>query len=313
MKYIQYVVCLFCFIAFGKSGYAQYGNPILTTSFDGRGAALGQLAIFSEEAPLLSMPTLIFRQKTSHRLRLATTFALSSVADRAQRQYYHSISSAYRFRGHHAVLLGFRYWQGIPTHLNAGGKLGTIYPQDWSIDVAYAYALSSRVKLSLGLSYFNTYHSQSAQSLMTHISGHYEGGITWLNQGEYLFGLSVRNLGEKMSYGKQAKSSSPLPLYTEVSTRIGFNPIATHRLQVGMAMRYYPSMSGIQPLTYQAGAEYSIPHLFALRLGTMLQSGYSLMTFGAGKDLGKLQLSMSYTLHTYPQFNTLNMGLSVSL
>lgn len=315
MKHILSRAACLCFLlaTVGKT-YAQYSNPILTTPADVQGAALGHVAALSREMPLYSLPTLVF-DRANERPSLSYSFGVTPTKDRDHRQYFHALASSYRLGQQHAVMLGGRYWQGMPTlYANATGtKLGVVHPQDWTLDLAYAYAFSPKVKLSAGLSYLNTYSSQTSHSVMAHFGATTQGQLSILRDGAYLVGLSVRNLGTKMRYGKEGKSSNSLPTYVEGTGRVGCTPIQGDNLQLGMSLRYYTSISGAQAFVCQAGAEYQFRRLLSVRLGGIYQQDNSQMTLGVGKSFGTLDVSLAYSLHAYAQFNVLNMGLSLSL
>lgn len=317
MKYIlQSIAFLWLLLGAIEQANAQYNNPILTAPADAQGAALGQHALMSEEMSLYTMPTTVLRQNTQRPLNVSYALGLVPTTRAEQRQYYHYLSSSYRWHKQHALLFGLRYWRGMPTIYSNGGatKLGTIYPQDWTIDIAYAYALNNRIKLSGGLSYLNTYNSQSSQSIMAHLQADYQGYLRFLKGGEFLLGASVRNMGTTMSFGKNKHSYNALPSYVEGAARISYIPLEQHKLQLGIALRYYTSILGRQALSVHSGAEYQLGHILSFRLGGIYQEDNSSVTMGLGRDFGPLRLSLAYSLHSYySAFNSFNMGLSLSL
>ncbi|MDO4692748.1 MAG: PorV/PorQ family protein [Porphyromonadaceae bacterium] len=316
MKYIlRFLACFGLLICSYGQASAQYSNPILTAPHDVQGAALGQVSILADEMPIYSMPSLVLRQKEDKRLRLAYSFGLTPEARSKQVQYYHRLASAYRFKDSQALMLGVRYWQGAPTpYVNTTiTTLGVVVPQDWTIDVSYAYAFIPVLRFSVGVSYLNTYSSQTSHSVMAHLGASYEGALSFLKQGEYLVGLSANNLGSKLYFGKEKKSVNTLPTYIEGAARLGCSPWLEHKIRLGMALRYYSTMSGAQAFVYQTGLEYQLRDIVALRLGGIYQEDNSQMTLGLGRDFGRISLSVAYSLHNYAQFNVLNAGLSLSL
>ncbi|MDO4707421.1 MAG: PorV/PorQ family protein [Porphyromonadaceae bacterium] len=316
MKYIQrYIASLGLLIITSSGAYSQYSNPILTSPVDAQGAALGHVSTLSGEMPLYTIPTLALDQANVNPIKLSYTLGLTPSKEHNHRQYLHSLASSHRLGKRHAVLLGARYWRGLPTPYTdvMGSKLGTIHPQDWTLDASYAYAMSSALKFSAGVSYLNAYSSQTSHSAMVHLTASYQGQLSFLREGQYLLVGSIRNVGSKMSYGRKRKSYNSLPTYIEGAGRIGLTPLQGHNLQIGIALRYYTSISGAQALVYQAGTEYRIQRLLALRLGGLYQQNNSQITMGLGKEFGPLDISLAYNLQTYSQFNILNIGLSLSL
>lgn len=317
MKYmLRFIACAGLLVSMWYRVDAQYSNPILTTSSDAQGAALAGLSTLSEQMPLYALPSLALTEgNKAEKLRLSYTLGLTPIGGQSHKQYLHSLAGTYRLQERHALMLGGRYWQGAPIeYIGAtGSRLGRIHPQDFTIDIAYAYTLLPQVKVFAGVSYLNTYSSQTSHSVMGHAGLTYEGRVRFLEGGRYLLATSVRNLGSSLQYGKDKKTSSSLPTYFETAARLNFAPIVKHELQLGLGLRYYTSVLGEQAFVCQVATEYKLADILNLRLGGVYQADNSRMTLGLGKDLGRFNLHVAYSLHTYSEFNVLSTGLSFSL
>ena len=212
---------------------------------------------------------------------------------------------------------------------------GTIKPNEFSIDLAYALKLSDiysmavtgrfiRSDLSGG---FNTDSSlKPANSFAVDVSGYlqtYKHTSFGDYEGRVRAGWAIQNLGPRLDYTGDENSRSYLPtsfrlgagydLFLDEVNKVGVTLEASKLLvpgpdstgnvpNVGVIEGIGKSFSNKESIMYSGSVEYSYDNAFAVRTGffreSELQGGRQYATVGVGLNYNSFGLDLSYLVNT---------------
>ena len=268
----------------------------------------------------------------------------------ADDMYLMTLGGFYQFRGGQAFSASLRYFNLGTTPLidYSGNRLSTRHPAEYTAELGYSRKLSDRfgvgiaarfIHSSLGTTGNTSYRAGSA--VAADLSFFYNG-LTDAKKG-WAAGLSLSNLGSRMSYAGEGGQKDFLPAnlglgvaYTEspneenkVSIAVDINKLLVPEVPADAAgMKAYRETalvkSWLQALDAKdwqlsIGGEYSYRELVSLRAGYMRKTyaggQWQHITAGIGLQLSSTTLNLSYLVPVSdktarsPLSNTIRAGL----
>ena len=212
---------------------------------------------------------------------------------------------------------------------------GTIKPNEFSIDLAYALKLSDTYSMAVTGRFirsdlsggFNTDSSlKPANSFAVDVSGYlqtYKHTSFGDYEGRVRAGWAIQNLGPKLDYTGDENSRSYLPtsfrlgagydLFLDEVNKVGVTLEASKLLvpgpdstgnvpNVGVIEGIGKSFSNKESIIYSGSVEYSYDNAFAVRTGffreSELQGGRQYATVGVGLNYNSFGLDLSYLVNT---------------
>ena len=212
---------------------------------------------------------------------------------------------------------------------------GTIKPNEFSIDLAYALKLSDTYSMAVTGRFirsdlsggFNTDSSlKPANSFAVDVSGYlqtYKHTSFGDYEGRVRAGWAIQNLGPRLDYTGDENSRSYLPtsfrlgagydLFLDEVNKVGVTLEASKLLvpgpdstgnvpNVGVIEGIGKSFSNKESIMYSGSVEYSYDNAFAVRTGffreSELQGGRQYATVGVGLNYNSFGLDLSYLVNT---------------
>lgn len=212
---------------------------------------------------------------------------------------------------------------------------GTIKPNEFSIDLAYALKLSDTYSMAVTGRFirsdlsggFNTDSSlKPANSFAVDVSGYlqtYKHTSFGDYEGRIRAGWAIQNLGPRLDYTGDENSRSYLPtsfrlgagydLFLDEVNKVGVTLEASKLLvpgpdstgnvpNVGVIEGIGKSFSNKESIMYSGSVEYSYDNAFAVRTGffreSELQGGRQYATVGVGLNYNSFGLDLSYLVNT---------------
>ncbi|GAB1357350.1 type IX secretion system outer membrane channel protein PorV [Cloacibacterium normanense] len=212
---------------------------------------------------------------------------------------------------------------------------GTIKPNEFSIDLAYALKLSDTYSMAVTGRFirsdlsggFNTDSSlKPANSFAVDVSGYlqtYKHTSFGDYEGRVRAGWAIQNLGPRLDYTGDENSRSYLPtsfrlgagydLFLDEVNKVGVTLEASKLLvpgpdstgnvpNVGVIEGISKSFSNKESIMYSGSVEYSYDNAFAVRTGffreSELQGGRQYATVGVGLNYNSFGLDLSYLVNT---------------
>ncbi|SIT30326.1 hypothetical protein SAMN05421788_109195 [Filimonas lacunae] len=273
--------------------------------------------------------------------------------------YLAAATGYYQLDNESAVGGSIRYFNiGTAQYANENGDLlGTHKPYDMAIDAGYARKLSDKFGIGVALRYIRSSIASGAINGDTYKAGSafsadvslYYNGINAQGSG-FLGGLTLTNLGTKISYTQQANAGGLLPAnlgigggyqITDDAYTVAFTaevnkllvPVAddetdkTGYVKESVMQSWTKSFNaaGWKTLQYSAGVEWGWNQTVFLRGGILADGSRRMagddgmhLTFGAGLHYQAMQLDVSflsakgYGGNALPAANTLRLGLAYS-
>lgn len=227
---------------------------------------------------------------------------------------------------------------------------GTIKPNEFSIDLAYALKLSDTYSMAVTGRFirsdlsggFNTDSSlKPANSFAVDVSGYlqtYKHTSFGDYEGRVRAGWAIQNLGPKLDYTGDENSRSYLPtsfrlgagydLFLDEVNKVGVTLEASKLLvpgpdstgnvpNVGVIEGIGKSFSNKESIMYSGSVEYSYDNAFAVRTGffreSELQGGRQYATVGVGLNYNSFGLDLSYLVNTSKVYSALDNTLRFGL
>ena len=333
-------------LGLGALTYAQVqpvltGAPFLRISPDARAGGMGDQGVatttdaFSQFWNAAKYPF----SKTTSAIGLNYTPYMSKLTNDVFLLYgaYHQFLGDEERATISASIYYFNMGQVDLTKINAGVVTsdGTVKPNEFSIDVAYALKLSDyysmavtgrfiRSDLSGGFNSDNTL--KPANSFAVDVSGYFQSDKhTSINdfEGRVKGGFAIQNLGPRLDYTGDEESRSYLPtmarvgagydLFLDDLNRVGVNfeaskllvpgPDATGNVpNVGVMEGIGKSFNNTKSMMFSGAVEYEYDNAFAVRGGyfheSVEQGGRQYATVGVGLKYQSFGLDMSYLINT---------------
>jgi hypothetical protein len=241
-----------------------------------------------------------------------------------------------------------------------GTTQGTANPNEYSIDVAYSRLLSEKLSASAtlrfihsdlnnGINFANGGSSVTmypGSAVAADVAAYYRTHVALQDgDGKLAFGLSISNIGSKISYDKNETSNFiptnlrlggsfeyPIDNFNKISVSLDLNKLLVPT-QDSLTSQQYSDMSPItgifksfsapggfkeemQEIMWSVGAEYAYNNQFFVRGGYYNENKYKgnrkYFTAGAGFKLNIFQLDASYIM-AVAQSNPLDQTLRFSL
>lgn len=315
MKFNPYAVVaiLLCpFLPVLPAAIAQDGPsfPFLLEHPDVRTQSLGGVILPSEESTM-QLYTDFSARPTLTDQRLNTAYAVSIFPENASgRSLLHTFSTSLLLGGRHAIGAGFRYWDATNVQArNQAGDLYTLKPYDWSIDLAYAFALTPNWAFHVGGSYFQSYIGKTAEGAFFSAGVRYHDEVELRDQElNYSVALHCKNLGPDVRYGSEGeKVHLPGVIQLEGSLGTVFNE--NHSVGLGLQGGLFVNAPGAKG-NFGVGLEYGYNHLLSLRTGYEWGLKGNRYSVGGGVYWYGIGLDLAYTMGDDSDFNTFSIGLS---
>ncbi|MDY3091079.1 MAG: PorV/PorQ family protein [Porphyromonas sp.] len=302
----RYIIALFLGLATSPVVAQQTASlPFLQANPDLRSSAMGDvvlahgrgMSLYTEPYSLLSSST---KLEANYALSLRPVEDYSSSA-------FHTLALGYQIAQGHAIMAGFRSMSGprVP-FASQTGELGYIRPQDYSLDLGYAVALSPRLQGSVRLSYLNSYVGTEADAVAGSIA------LSWRDKfsswGYSLTG-SLNNFGSKLQY-KPSVDKVQLPTDVRLAAGVDFTLAEEHDLSLGVGLsRVFMSETN----TLGLGVGYRWRNALHLRAGFVHEEYNNYLTCGVGYDFSKLSLDLSYRHSKNKDMSWIGAGLGFRL
>ncbi|MBN1950434.1 MAG: type IX secretion system outer membrane channel protein PorV [Bacteroidales bacterium] len=195
--------------------------PFLTISPDARGGALGDAGVATSPDPssqYWNPSKYVFMENTAG-FDIAFTPWLTSLGMSDINIVY--FSGYYKFDDKQAASMGLRYFNlGTVDYTNLlGHDIGTGYPNEFAIDLAYSRMFGENFSGGLAFRYIlsdiaggqstlNNIEINKGQSYAADISMYYQKPIQIQSyDAEMAFGMNISNIGSKMSYSEGAQKN----------------------------------------------------------------------------------------------------------
>jgi opacity protein-like surface antigen len=327
--------------------------PSLRTATDARAGGMGNVGIATDA----DAGTLFFNQAKAPFGKQTSAIGVNYapwMREVANDMYALHLSGYHRFDSMQAFTGSVRYFNLGDFKLKDldGNILQTARPHEFSIDLGYARRLSEQFSIGVALRYINsslasgTYGStqyKAGEAVAGDVSLYYNGQN---EQGQGLSaGLSLSNIGSKISYTENAAQKEFLP--TNLGVGVAYTAVLNEDNKISFAAdvnklmvpevpqtteerdEYYKqgALSGLgkgfsnKAWQYGAGVEFAYKNMFMLRAGYMGESenqgNRKGLTVGAGIRYDVFAFNFSYLSPTgtqatrNPQSNTLRFGLQV--
>lgn len=233
---------------------------------------------------MLSGGHYIYSQPTSFlysekKLTVSYSLTLSPVKDMAHSSpFYNAVSGAWRIK-RHLLLAGFRY-QGKNSIVQstATGDGRTIHPMDITFDFGYAYRINDHISTYVIGHFVESYIGKIA------FTGGGSAGVSYRSscvdeKVNYGLGLSLRNLGGLVQYGKKGGKYS-MPGSATLAGGLDYQLSPKWRLLGGCTFDYLlqPASAGYYTVAIGGGIDYS--RVTGLLLGARLAKGSPSLSLG---------------------------------
>lgn len=300
-------------------GYAQESRylPFLEINPDVRAAAMGNSTMGEARGMYLySNPTSLLNEECTKRIYSSYTFAfLPKIND--DRERYHAFSAGLRLFDRHALMVGFRYIGGLSVNaVDANGNpRSAIKPNDWSIDLAYAFKFNDRWSAYLGGSFIQSKLDKSSYLMGANGGVYYKSQCNRCHRASYTLGLGFSNIGGATM---KAKGISDLKMPGSVSAggsmALPFNK--NHRLNATLSTRYFMIPSSAATLTTSLGLEYELFDRVAVRTGYFMDgdvSANNYFSMGVGLRCKFGSIDAAYAMKKNKDFNVIRLGVSFQM
>jgi hypothetical protein len=273
--------------------------------------------------------------------------------------YLASLGGYYQLDEFQALTIGLRYFSlGSITFTNASGQnIGDFNPQEFVIDGGYARKLTENLSagLNLGFVYSNLASGYSVNNIpikagtaaKADVSLFYDREADFGNlDGSYNIGLTISNIGNKITYTENAEVKDFLPTnfglgggthfifddYNKLSLHLDLNKLLvptpdtagnyrTESVASGIFGSFSDAPDGLseefREIMVSFGAEYWYKDLFAVRAGYFYEDktkgNRKYLTAGLGIKYNVFGLNFSYLVPTTSQKTPLDNTLRFSL
>ncbi|MGI6793964.1 PorV/PorQ family protein [Bacteroides sp. KG68] len=289
------IILLFTCPLFSLSGWAQ-GRilTLLEANPDVRSVGMGHAMLGnSNQMHLYSNPAaLVFtRQKLS--ADLAAEFFPKTEFGRLT-QY--NFSAGYKFLPHQAFFVGMRRQGGLSVPVS-DGKTDELKPYEQTIDLGYAFALTSDIVVYASGSYVKSSMGTRAEGVALSVGAGYQksflvGGTPTL----LTLGARLLDAGKPIKFNGSERSYS-LPTSVAAGGEWAFDLSDRHRLTYALSSRAFVP-KGAEELYVGTGLEYTYGRCVSVRLGyRYAYKAADCLTFGLGVYYKNFKLDAVYS-HT---------------
>lgn len=214
--------------------------PFLTIIPDARAGGLGDAGISSSPDANSQQynPAKYVFNAGRNGISLSYTPWLISLVDDINLGY---LSGYHKFDSLRCIAASFKYLSlGEISYTGLSGiPLGTYYPYEFSSDISYSRKLSDMLSIGTAVRYifsdigFQTPHYKNGTSLACDISLFYSKKIRIFdNDSRFNFGLSISNIGSKISYNDSIDQKDFIP------TNLGLGPALTMPLSNSVSITF---------------------------------------------------------------------------
>ncbi len=280
--------------------FAQSGPELLRMNPDARSAAMGDASLGrAKRMYIYTNPSSIF--SADCRLDASADFMGYAKFEGVNgRQWGTAVGLAGRLGHHHAVFAGFRYMGGLKLAAFSEQHLDrhyTIRPQDYTIDLGYAYSFTSHWAAHAVLSYVNSQIGQMGETVaasfgISHMNKFVAGGRSCFTNTTF----RLANVGPKLTYGQNTDVNLPLELALGTELNTLFSGSWEASLAVGV--RHAFKSGQVQATTdVNLGVE-ALYKKWALRAGTVLRTddSPSMLTAGLGYDWKSFEVTAAWQM-----------------
>ena len=280
--------------------FSQSGPELLRVNPDARSAAMGDASLGrAERMYIYTNPSAIF--STDCRLDASVSFMGHAKFQGVDgRQWGTAAGLAGKVGCRHALFAGFRYVGGLKLEAFSEQHLDrhyTIRPQDYTIDLGYAYSFTPHWAAHAVLSYVNSQIGQMGETVAATV------GVSRVDKfkagGRPCFAhttLRLANIGPKLTYGQSTDVNLPLELAlgTELTTLLS----GSWEAALAVGARHAFKAGQVRATTdVNLGAE-ALYKQWALRAGTVLRTddSPSMLTAGLGYEWRGFEMTAAWQM-----------------
>ncbi len=341
---------------YAQNNTGSVAVPLLNESPDARSAGMGNTGV-ATTPDLASQHWNMAKYVFIDGLYGASlSFTPLSVSKNARQAY---LTGYYKFQKDQTLSASFWYnTLGSASHTDEQGNvLGEINANEWAFDVAYSMRLGHTWSAGVLFRYINSNimgsspDSKTGQAVAGDLGVYHQNDVTIAGRAsQYAFGLSVSNIGTKISYSDNADNYY-LPMNLRLGGRIGMDIAAKHRLALSLDLNKLlvpsPDSSSayfdesvlsamfssfgdapdgfsqeIKEISFGAGLEYMYDKMFAVRTGFYTENMYAgsrrYFTLGGGAFYKNFSLDLAYLVNvsggiqSLPNMFRLTLGFQLS-
>lgn len=319
--------------------------PFLTIAPDSRAAGYGDQGVASapDNSSQFWNPAKYMFTNTKGGVSLSYTPWLNNVISGISLNY---LSGYVKFGDKQAISASIRYFALGDVELtdNSNTPQKQFKPNEFAIDAAYSRKLSDALSTAIAFRYIssnisdglvqNTIETKKGSSVAADIALYYSKPIRLgYNDAELAFGLSISNIGSKISYSNDPNNKSFLPTmlrfggrYTVTTNRVhklsgllevskllvptpkydenGTNINASKTTLSGIFGSFMDAPNGmkeeLQEVMFSIGADYCFNNTFSVRAGTFIESknkgNRNYFTVGTGLKLNLFVVDVAYLI-----------------
>lgn len=289
--------------------------PVLETTPSPRAAAMGGIPMQRTDAyHIYNNPAGLFSTDEKLHISAADEWTATTIDNGDGREHAVSVGAAYRLHPKHALMVGFRYLGGFKLYMLDSDE--TLKPNDWTIDVGYAYNVAKDLSLFATAGVVQSDQGNKATAFTASVGAAYTASFspsTFMPNDLYL-SFRVADFGSKLKYGNQTTSYAlPTSLQLGAEWHLAISDKVDAALSSGA--RYYCFTSDRQDFNYGVGAECGLFRTVYLRGGFQHTYQAEHVTMGVGVKWKMIGLDFTYRqkLNTDYGVNTLQCGVSVHL
>lgn len=275
--------------------------PVLEATPDARSAAMGgtllghanQMHIYANPAALAFSDQRFVAD--------ASLEAQPKIDDGRLMQY--NFAAGYRFANRSALMAGMRYLGGLTVPaVNAVGTTASVSPYDVTLDLGYAFSVTSQVAVYATATYAHAHAATSANALAFSLGAAFQQPFSVAKNMPSVLNLGVRLL----DFGKSVKfNDTGVPQSLPTSLVAGGDWLVTvapkHNLTYALSCRYFTPKDAHETLV-GTGLEYTYNQLVSARVGYQFANkGSNALTVGAGGQLKGFKLNLAYH-HAFAEY-----------
>ncbi|MDD7559841.1 MAG: PorV/PorQ family protein [Porphyromonas sp.] len=305
MKLRYFATGIVVFLSFSAQAQQSASLPFLFTNPDVCTSALGDVTVMQDKGMSLYTDAYGLLSRDG-KIEARYSLGIQPTKDFGA-GYFNTLALGYRIADRHALMAGFRSMQApkVPI-VNQNGTLGTLYPNDYSIDLGYAYLFMPQLSAMVRMSYLNSYVGAYAAGFSGSIA------LSWHDSYQnlkYAVAGSVNNIGPKMNY-KPTSEGVQLPTDFRLSAKVDLDLAEDHNLSVGAG---YSRIFMSQTNSLGIGVGYDWKKALHLRTGFVLASQNNYWTVGAGYDYKCVSLDLAYRHSGIQNLSWIGLGLGLNL
>lgn len=311
LKKIAITASLFISCAGMLLGQSSRSLPVLELNADTRTAGMGDANMGETKSMYLyTNPTAFFHNEGN----LYTSYTLGMYPKHNDSyRMYHAVSAGYKLFDRHALMVGFRYLDGLKS-LGAGDdgiERKPIHPMDWSMDFAYAFQFTPNFSAYAGGNIIQSYNGKTGYTGSFSAGLYYRDNLSLSDKdGSYAVGVSLYDLGGKIKHGKKG-TENDLPTSIGAGGSFSLPLNENHAINAALSTRYFLMPTEAKAFTGGIGLEYEMFKMAALRTGYHWGNDNGYFTLGLGCNVKFVRIDAAYLFAKEKDYNFFRLGMSV--